>query len=176
VRSCLPPSPTACRCAIVHVDGRLSPSALNQKLLEDNLRVLCNTHRWGATRECFTPVRCSCSGLATQVLLSLMRPRDGCLLQARNYSIAWQLAAANRVDLNALVDFAYPAVLDDVEAFVAAAPSTSDLCDLLAALSPASVTRQGGLYAEMQLSAAALQVEIAPYSRAHGCHKRHDDL
>ncbi len=101
-----------------------------------------------------------------------MRPRDGCLRQARDYSVAWQLAAANRVDLNALVDFAYPAVLDDVEAFVAAAPSTSDLCDLLAALSPASVTRPGGLYAEMQLSAAASQAEDCSLFRAHDWNER----
>ena len=41
---------------------------------------------------------------------------------------------------------------------MAAAPGTSNLCDLLAALSPRSVTGPGGLYAEMQLSAAASQV------------------
>ena len=64
----------------------------------------------------------------------------------------------NRVDLNALVDFAYPAILDDVEAFVAAAPGTTELCDLLAALSPHSVMRPGGLYADMQSPAAASQV------------------
>ena len=62
------------------------------------------------------------------------------------------------------MDFAFPAILDDVDAFVAAAPSATDLCDLLAALSPQSVTRPGGLYAEMQLPAAALQVGPRIYS------------
>ena len=56
------------------------------------------------------------------------------------------------------MDFAWPAVLSDADAFVAAAPGNSDLCDLLAALTPASVTAPGGLYAEMELTAAASQV------------------
>ncbi len=82
-------------------------------------------------------------------------------MQARNYRAAWALAAANRVDLNALVDFAWPTILSDANAFVAAAPGSSDLCDLLAALIPSSVTAPGGLYAEMELSAAASQVGTA---------------
>ena len=82
-------------------------------------------------------------------------------MQARRYRTAWVLAAANRVDLNALVDFAWPAILSDADAFVAAAPGNSDLCDLLAALTPASVTASGGLYTEMELSAAASQVWTA---------------
>ncbi|KAF5832885.1 IKI3 family-domain-containing protein [Dunaliella salina] len=68
-------------------------------------------------------------------------------LQARAYAAAWELATTNRVDLNLLVDWNWPAFLYDVPAFVAAVPAPSDLTDLLFALRPGNMCHEGGLYA-----------------------------
>lgn len=54
-----------------------------------------------------------------------------------------------RVDLNLLVDYAWPRFLSAAPSFVAAVPSGSDLGDLLLALSPASTLAAGGLYANL---------------------------
>lgn len=54
-----------------------------------------------------------------------------------------------RVDLNLLVDYAWPRFLSAAPSFVAAVPSASDLGDLLLALSPSSTLAAGGLYANL---------------------------
>lgn len=57
------------------------------------------------------------------------------------------------MDLNLLVDWAWPAFLHHAPAFVAAVPSPPDLCDLLAALRPDSVCGPGGLYSGIPVEA-----------------------
>ncbi|KAK9834184.1 hypothetical protein WJX81_006434 [Elliptochloris bilobata] len=54
-------------------------------------------------------------------------------------------ARLNRLDLNVLVDHAWPAFLGAAREFVAALGDDQALCDLLAALRPGSVTAPGGL-------------------------------
>jgi elongator complex protein 1 len=51
------------------------------------------------------------------------------------------------VDLNLLVDFAWPRFLGRAEAFVRAVNDDLALCGLLAALRPGSVAAPGGAYA-----------------------------
>ncbi len=53
----------------------------------------------------------------------------------------------NRVDLNVLVDYAWPRFLEHGRDFVAAVGDDQAVCDLLAALKEGSVTAPGGLYA-----------------------------
>lgn len=43
-----------------------------------------------------------------------------CIPQARNYAAAWRLATDNRLNLNVLVDYAWPAFLSHAGAFVRA--------------------------------------------------------
>ena len=54
-----------------------------------------------------------------------------------------------RVDLNCLVDFAWPALPDAAAAFLAAVPAPADVADLLAALQPGDCTAPGAIYAGM---------------------------
>ncbi|CAL5218701.1 g412 [Coccomyxa viridis] len=63
-----------------------------------------------------------------------------------NYGDAWRLATVNRVDLNVLVDYAWPRFLEHAGDFVAAVGDDQAVCDLLAALKEGSVTAPGGLY------------------------------
>ncbi len=53
----------------------------------------------------------------------------------------------NRVDLNVMVDYAWPRFLDHAADFVRAVVDDQAVCDLLAALRPDSVAAPGGLYA-----------------------------
>lgn len=48
------------------------------------------------------------------------------------------------MDLNLLVDYAWPHFLHTADAFVSAVPSASDLVDLLLALQPGSMLAAGG--------------------------------
>ncbi|KXZ43844.1 hypothetical protein GPECTOR_79g123 [Gonium pectorale] len=68
-------------------------------------------------------------------------------LRAGQYGEAWRLAAVQRVDLNLLVDYQWPAFLSATAAFTAAVRRPADLCDLLFALRPGSVLAEGGAYA-----------------------------
>ena len=68
-------------------------------------------------------------------------------LQENNYGEAWRLATLNRVDLNVLVDYAWPRFLEHGRYFVAAVGDDQAVCDLLAALKEGSVTAPGGRYA-----------------------------
>lgn len=70
-------------------------------------------------------------------------------LESGNYSRAWDLTVTNRVDLNLLVDYAWPRFLDHAEQFVSAVQDPSDLCDLFFALQQSSVLQQGGMYASL---------------------------
>lgn len=70
-------------------------------------------------------------------------------LQEGDYAAAWESAITSRVDLNCLVDFAWPAFLSAAGAFVAAVANDSDIADLIAALKPGSVVAADGLYAGM---------------------------
>ena len=68
-------------------------------------------------------------------------------LQENDFGDAWRLATVNRVDLNVLVDYAWPRFLEHGRDFVAAVGDDQAVCDLLAALKDGSVTAPGGLYA-----------------------------
>ncbi|KAF6250794.1 IKI3 family-domain-containing protein [Scenedesmus sp. NREL 46B-D3] len=70
-------------------------------------------------------------------------------LEQRLYAPAWQLAVTHRADLNLLVDYAWPRVVQDAAQFVAAVREPSDLCDLLFALQPGSVLQQGAVYGSL---------------------------
>ncbi|CAK0773220.1 hypothetical protein CVIRNUC_004042 [Coccomyxa viridis] len=69
-------------------------------------------------------------------------------LLADAFGEAWRLATVNRVDLNVLVDYAWPRFLEHGAQFVAAVGDDQAVCDLLAALKEGSVTAAGGLYAQ----------------------------
>ncbi|KAL6751051.1 IKI3 family-domain-containing protein, partial [Haematococcus lacustris] len=70
-------------------------------------------------------------------------------LDTLDFAAAWALATAQRLDLNLLVDWAWPSFLAAAPTFVAAVPSPSDLNDLLFALRPDSVCAPGGMYANI---------------------------
>eukprot|EP00873_Tetraselmis_striata_P004301 jgi/Tetstr1/424565/TSEL_015091.t1 len=70
-------------------------------------------------------------------------------LRGGNYGAAWRVARASRLDLNVLVDFRWPAFLQNADKFVQAVPTEADVCDLLVALRPASTVAPGGEYAAM---------------------------
>lgn len=66
--------------------------------------------------------------------------------QEDDYAAAWRLATVNRVDLNLIVDYAWPRFLSHARDFVAAVVDDQAVCDLLAALRPDSVAAPGGSY------------------------------
>ena len=66
--------------------------------------------------------------------------------QGQDYGRAWELAVDNRVDLNLLVDYCWPAFLDNAAEFVRQVPGDQDQADLLAALRPGSTAELSGLY------------------------------
>jgi elongator complex protein 1 len=70
-------------------------------------------------------------------------------LEQQHYARAWQLAVTHRVDLNLLVDYAWPRIVQNAAQFVAAVRDPSDLCDLLFALQPGSVLQQGAVYGSL---------------------------
>lgn len=80
------------------------------------------------------------------------------MLQDDDFREAWRLAAVNRVDLNVLVDYAWPRFLEHGSDFVAAVGDDQAVCDLLAALNDSSVTALGGLYASALPDPPAHQV------------------
>jgi elongator complex protein 1 len=70
-------------------------------------------------------------------------------LEQQQYARAWQLAVTHRVDLNLLVDYAWPRIVQNAEQFVAAVRDPSDLCHLLFAMQPGSVLQQGAVYGSL---------------------------
>ncbi|EIE25950.1 IKI3-domain-containing protein [Coccomyxa subellipsoidea C-169] len=64
-----------------------------------------------------------------------------------DYAAAWRLAVVNRVDLNLIVDYAWPRFLAHASDFVQAVVDDQAVCDLLAALRLDSVAAPGGSYA-----------------------------
>ena len=83
-------------------------------------------------------------------------------MQADAFGEAWRLATVNRVDLNVLVDYAWPRFLEHGAQFVAAVGDDQAVCDLLAALKEGSVTAAGGLYARALPDPPAAQVRHHP--------------
>ncbi len=67
--------------------------------------------------------------------------------QEDDYAAAWRLAVVNRVDLNLIVDYAWPRFLAHASDFVQAVVDDQAVCDLLAALRLDSVAAPGGSYA-----------------------------
>jgi IKI3 family len=67
-------------------------------------------------------------------------------LDARCYAQAWELVRTNRMDLNILVDYAWPDFLSHTDEFVAAVPDSLEIADLLSSLQPNDVTATGGPY------------------------------
>lgn len=70
-------------------------------------------------------------------------------LDCHHYARAWDLAITHRVDLNLIVDYAWPSFVAHAAEFVAAVADPLDLCDLLLALKPGSVLLQGGVYSSL---------------------------
>lgn len=101
-------------------------------------------------------------------------------LHSQYYTKAWNLTVINRVDLNLIVDYAWPRFLHHVDEFVAAVQDPSDLCDLFFALQPGSVLQPGGMYGSLsstlgwpqqdQASAAAAYPAAAAAATANGVH------
>ena len=87
------------------------------------------------------------------------------IVQADAFGEAWRLATVNRVDLNVLVDYAWPRFLEHGSQFVAAVGDDQAICDLLAALKEGSVTAAGGLYARALPNPPAAQVCHHPLSQ-----------
>lgn len=73
-------------------------------------------------------------------------------MQGEEYGRAWELAVDNRVDLNLLVDYCWPAFLENAAEFVEQVPGDQDQADLLAALRPGSTAEASGLYGGLLLS------------------------
>ena len=86
-------------------------------------------------------------------------------MQADAFGEAWRLATVNRVDLNVLVDYAWPRFLEHGVQFVAAVGDDQAVCDLLAALKEGSVTAAGGLYAQALPDPPAAQARHHPLSQ-----------
>ncbi|KAL4852847.1 Elongator complex protein 1 [Chlorella vulgaris] len=78
---------------------------------------------------------------------ALVLPAMAAALDAGDFAAAWELATVNRLDLNVLVDYAWPRFLGLADAFAEQVPSDQDLADLLSALSEADTAAPGGLYA-----------------------------
>ena len=114
------------------------------------LRLRLNSSRAQDVGECLRPCP----------LLSDVRPV--LRVQADAFGEAWRLATVNRVDLNVLVDYAWPRFLEHGTQFVAAVGDDQAVCDLLAALKEGSVTAAGGLYARALPNPPAAQVHQAP--------------
>jgi elongator complex protein 1 len=70
-------------------------------------------------------------------------------LEQQHYARAWRLVVTHRVDLNLLVEYAWPSIVHNAAQFVAAVRDPSDLCDLLFALQPSSVLQQGAVYGSL---------------------------
>lgn len=68
------------------------------------------------------------------------------MMQEGDFSKAWQLATAHRVDLNLIVDYGWPAFLSKAENFVDQVPDDQDIVDLLSAVREDSVVAEHGLY------------------------------
>lgn len=83
-------------------------------------------------------------------------------LQEDDFAAAWRLATANRVDLNLLVDYAWPRFLGCAARFVAALGDDQAVCDLLAALREGSVAAPGGLYASVLPAPPPRAAEVLP--------------
>lgn len=84
----------------------------------------------------------------------------GAALSRHDYHRAWTLATSQRVDLNLIVDYAWPSFLDHAGEFLGALGKTAgeDACELMLALRPGSVLAPGGPYAGLpSLVAVAAQ-------------------
>lgn len=68
------------------------------------------------------------------------------VVQDGDFSTAWQLATAHRVDLNLIVDYGWPAFLSRADDFVAQVSNDQDIVDLLSAVREDSVVADQGLY------------------------------
>ncbi|DBA88250.1 hypothetical protein WJX77_011440 [Trebouxia sp. C0004] len=68
-------------------------------------------------------------------------------LQVHEYGEAFELTSNNRVDLNVIVDYAWPQFLTHAEDFVGEVEYDQDIVDLLTSLKKESVTNEGGMYA-----------------------------
>ena len=87
------------------------------------------------------------------------------IVQDADFSTAWQLATAHRVDLNLMVDYGWPAFLSKAEDFVAQVPSDQDIVDLLSALREDSVVAENGLYSGLPpASTSKPTAEVSYYS------------
>lgn len=75
------------------------------------------------------------------------------------------------MDLNLLVDYAWPRFTQAADAFVAAVPTASDLGDLLLALRSSSTLQPGGTYASLaqMLGWQQQQQSQPPAAAAAGC-------
>ena len=82
--------------------------------------------------------------------------------QEDDFASAWRLATVNRVDLNILVDYAWPRFLGRAEQFVRALNDDQAVCDVLAALREDSVAKIGGLYASVLPAPPPQAAEVLP--------------
>ena len=67
-------------------------------------------------------------------------------LDARRYADAHALASRHRIDLNLLVDWAWPRFLEEAEAFVADVDDPEALMELVESLDERDATGPGGIY------------------------------
>ncbi|CAD7702171.1 unnamed protein product [Ostreobium quekettii] len=87
-------------------------------------------------------------------------------LQQKGYAEAWRLATSNRVDLNVLVDYRWPAFVVEADIFVAEVDNEEDICDMMMALKPGSTLQEGGLYADFL--SPTVQTPVVPEERLIG--------
>ena len=71
----------------------------------------------------------------------------GAALAARDWRRALALASTHRIDLNLIVDYAWPAFVERASDFVAAAGDDGAVCELLGALAPVSTLAHGAAHA-----------------------------
>lgn len=87
--------------------------------------------------------------------LEIIRPRALVLpavieaLDLKDYKKAWNLSSVNRLDLNILVDYQWPSLVDNIEAFMDSVGSDVEVSGFLQSLSPHSVLGKSGIYSSI---------------------------
>ena len=101
----------------------------------------------------------------------LVLPAVARALDERRFAAAAALAARHRVDLNLIVDRAWPRFLDDADAFVRDVDDPDVVAELLECLDAGDCTARGAPYAHL---AAPVPEEAASFSRNETAQTRED--
>lgn len=96
--------------------------------------------------------------------LEIIRPRALVLpavveaLDGKEYKNAWSLSSVNRLDLNILVDYQWPSLLVNIEAFMQSVGSDVEVSGFLQSLSAHSVLGKSGIYSSVVSCGASEEI------------------